>query len=75
MGQTTNMRRCKSLCDAGNLLYLYILVNFNASGFGSAFPIRIRIQDSQIYSNLCGSEYTKLIRAIFFALLLVNLGF
>ncbi len=36
------------------------LVNFHAPGSGSAFPIRIHIQDSQMNADLCGSGSTTL---------------
>jgi|LakMenE18May11ns_1017448.scaffolds.fasta_scaffold9159051_1 hypothetical protein len=47
----------KPICNAGNLFYLFILINFYALGSGSAFLIRIRIQlririqDSQINAD------------------------
>ncbi len=39
-----------------------IMVNFHAPGCGSAFPIRIRIHESQTNADLCGSGSTTLIR-------------
>jgi hypothetical protein len=41
----------KPLCKAGNQVYLLILVNFHVAGSGSAFPIRIQIQGSQINAD------------------------
>jgi hypothetical protein len=39
---------------------LYILANFHAPGTGSAFPVRIRIQDSKMNADPCGSGSTTL---------------
>ncbi len=36
---------------AGNQVYLLIMVNFHATGSGSAFLIQTRIQDSQINAD------------------------
>jgi hypothetical protein len=49
IGHKTYLRRYKSLFERqGNHVYLYILVNFHAPESGTAFPLRIRIQDSQM---------------------------
>ncbi len=37
---------------AENQVYLWILANLNAPGYGSAFSIRIRIQDSKMNEDL-----------------------
>jgi hypothetical protein len=49
--------RYKSLFERQETIYFYILVNFHApeSGSGSTLPVRIRIQDSQMNADLCGS--------------------
>ncbi len=39
------------LSKVGHHVYLLILVNFHACGSGSAFAIRIRIQDIQTNAN------------------------
>jgi hypothetical protein len=44
-----------------NQVYWLILVKIHAPGPGSAFPIRIRIQDSQIYADPSGSGSTTLV--------------
>ncbi len=54
---TGQKHTCKSTKKAGNKVYLLILFNFHVPGSGSAFPIKIwiRIQDSQIDADQCGS--------------------
>jgi hypothetical protein len=44
--QTLPSQKVSILQKAGNQVYLLIFVNFLAPGSGSAFPIRIRIQQS-----------------------------
>ncbi len=45
----------KLFLKAGNQVHLSIVVNFHAPRSGSAFPVRIRIQDSQINADPCRS--------------------
>jgi hypothetical protein len=48
----TYPRRYKSLFERqGNHVYLYILVSFHVPESGYAFPLRIRIQDSQMNAD------------------------
>jgi hypothetical protein len=61
VGQKHTYESKKSLFERQeNQVYLLILVHFQAPGSGSAFPIRIRIQGSQINADPCGSESTAL---------------
>jgi hypothetical protein len=50
-GQESHLRSYKSLLKGRNQVPLKILVNFHAPGSGSAFPIRIRIQDSRMNAD------------------------
>ncbi len=45
----------KAFLEADNQVYLEMLAKFRAPGSGSAFPIRIRIQDSQKNADPGGS--------------------
>jgi hypothetical protein len=52
IGKKTYLRRVqKPFWKAGNHEYLIILANFDAPESGSAFPIRIRAQDSQMNAD------------------------
>ncbi len=59
VSKTYLQRYTKSILKAGNRVYLLIFVNFHAPGSGSAFPIRIRIWDSQsirIHNTVCNPD-------------------
>ncbi len=49
----------KNFGKAGNQVSLQILVNFHASGSGSAFPVRIWIQDRQMNADPDSQHYFR----------------
>ncbi len=51
----------KPFWKAESQVYLLVFVVFHAPESGSAFPVRIRIQDSQISGDWCGSGSTILV--------------
>jgi hypothetical protein len=54
----------KTFFKAVNQVNFFYLVNFLCpeSESESAFPIRIRIQESKINADPCGSKYTTLLK-------------
>ncbi len=64
MGHKHSYKGAKAFLKRQETMFIEMLVNFHPPGSGSAFPIRIWIQDSQMNADPCGSGSTILLQRL-----------